>query len=60
MVCGWIKAPGQNWTIRNVPVVLPNGSAGSMTLHVINGTADEIKTRPLQSVDAFFEIYAGL
>ena len=42
----------------HVPVILPNGSAGSMTLHVMNGTPDEIKARLLESVDAFFEIYA--
>ena len=41
-----------------VSVTLPDGSAGSMTLHVINGTPEEIKTRLLESVDAFFEIHA--
>ena len=41
-----------------VSVTLPGGSEGSMALHVINGTPDEIKARLLQSVDAFFEIYA--
>jgi len=41
-----------------VSVTLPNGSEGSMALHVINGTPDEIKTRLLESVDAFFEIHA--
>jgi hypothetical protein len=42
----------------HVPVTLPDGSAGSMTLHVMNGTPDEIKAQLLDSVDAFFEIYA--
>lgn len=42
----------------HVSVTLPDGSEGSMALHVINGTPDEIKARLLQSVDAFFEIYA--
>jgi hypothetical protein len=42
----------------HVPIVLPDGSEGSMTLHVINGTPDEIKAQLLESVDAFFEIYA--
>jgi len=41
-----------------VPVILPDGSEGSMALHVINGTPDGIKARLLESVDAFFEIYA--
>ena len=43
-----------------VPVTLPDGSEGSMTLHVINGTPDEIKARLLESVDAFFEINTDL
>lgn len=42
----------------HVEITLPDGSEGSMALHVINGTADEIKCRLLESVDAFFEIYA--
>jgi hypothetical protein len=44
----------------NVPVTLPDGSEGHMTLHVINGTPDEIKARLLESVDAFFDIHAEL
>jgi hypothetical protein len=41
----------------HVAVRLPDGSEGTMALHVINGSADEIKARLLESVDAFFEIY---
>ena len=44
----------------HVQITLPDGSEGSMALHVINGTADEIKWRLLESVDAFFEIYADV
>ena len=44
----------------HVPVTLPDGSEGNMTLHVINGTPDEIKARLLESVDAFFDINADL
>ncbi|MDF2460548.1 MAG: hypothetical protein K0S79_2964 [Nitrospira sp.] len=44
----------------NVSVTLPDGSEGHMTLHVINGTPDEIKARLLESVDAFFDIHAAL
>ena len=40
----------------HVPVTLPDGSEGKMTLHVINGTPEEIKARLLESVEAFFEI----
>ena len=43
----------------HVSVTLPDGSEGNMTLHVINGTPDEIKARLLESVDAFFEMHAG-
>jgi hypothetical protein len=42
----------------HVSVTLPDGSEGSMTLHVINGTPDEIKARLLESVDAFFDMHA--
>jgi hypothetical protein len=41
-----------------VPVLLPNGAMGNMTLHVVNGTADEIEAQLLRSIDAFFDIYA--
>jgi len=37
---------------------LPDGSSGRMTLHVTNGTADEIKAQLLESVDAFFHEHA--
>lgn len=40
----------------HVSITLPDGSEGSMALHVINGTPEEIKARLLESVDAFFEI----
>lgn len=42
----------------HVAITLPDGSEGSMALHVMNGTPAEIKARLLESVDAFFEIYA--
>lgn len=41
----------------HVPVLLPDGSEASMALHVINGTAEEIKDQLIKSVEAFFEIY---
>lgn len=43
-----------------VPVLLPNGSIGNMTLHGVNGTADEIKAQLLNSIDAFFDISADV
>jgi hypothetical protein len=41
----------------HVPVRLPDGSKGEMSLHVINGSVQEIRAHLLQSIDAFFEIY---
>jgi len=49
---------GMEFAHPHVPVTLPDGTVGSMAVHVINGTPDEIKARLLESVDAFFEIYA--
>jgi hypothetical protein len=40
-------------------LALPDGSAGRMTLHVTNGTADEIKAQLLERVDAFFQAHAA-
>ena len=42
----------------HVSVTRLEGSEGSMTLHVMNGTPDEIRARLLESVDAFFDIHA--
>lgn len=42
----------------HVQITLPDRSEGSMALYVINGAPDEIKARLLESVDAFFEVYA--
>ena len=50
---------GREFAHPHVPITLPNGTVGTMAVHVINGTPDEIKARLLESVDAFFEIYAG-
>ena len=41
----------------HVPVRLPDGTQGEMSLHVINGSVQEIRAHLLQSIDAFFEIY---
>ena len=41
----------------HVPVRLPDGTEGEMSLHVINGSVAEIRTRLLESIEAFFEIY---
>jgi hypothetical protein len=52
------RGTGTEFSHAHVPVTLPNGSVGTMPVHVINGTPAEIKAQLLDSVDAFFEIYA--
>jgi hypothetical protein len=52
------KGTGTEFAHPHVPLTLPNGTVASMAVHVINGTPEEIKARLLESVDAFFEIYA--
>ncbi len=51
------KGTGPERRHPHVPVLLPDGTEGTMALHVINGTAEEIKAQLLESIDAFFEIY---
>ena len=52
------KGTGSEFAHPHVPITLPNGTVASMAIHVINGTPEEIKAQLLESVDAFFEIYA--
>lgn len=52
------RGTGAEFTHSHVPVTLPDGSVGTISLHVINGTPAQIKAQLLESVDAFFEIYA--
>ena len=54
------RGTADEMTHPHVQITLPGGAEGSMALHVINGTADEIKAQLLESVEAFFEIYAAL
>lgn len=52
------RGTGEEFSHSHVPDTLPNGSIGTMAVHVINGTPAQIKAQLLESVDAFFEIYA--
>ena len=52
------RGTGAEFTHSHVPVTLPDGSVGTTALHVINGTPAQIKAQLLESVDAFFEVYA--
>jgi hypothetical protein len=50
------KGTARELALLQVSVTLRDGSEGSLALHVINGTPDEIKARLLESVDTFFEV----
>ncbi len=52
------KGTGPEQAHPQVPIVLPDGSEGRLTLHVITGTPEEIKARLLDSIDALFDIQA--
>lgn len=41
-------------------VTLGDGSESHVTLHLIEGTREEIHAQLLSSIDAFFEIYSDL
>ena len=43
--------------VKEATVVLKNGRTARVTMHLIEGTKDEIETTFRQSIDAFFEMY---
>jgi hypothetical protein len=43
--------------IRDAMVVLKNGKSARVTMHLIEGTKEEIETTVRQSIDAFFDMY---
>jgi hypothetical protein len=49
------KGTAPEGTHRQVSVTLPDGVEGSMALHFINGTPNEIRDRLLERLDGFFE-----
>ncbi len=49
--------PGEVSTLSSGRVLFSRGEEGRITLHVIDGTRDQIKRQLLASVDAFFEIF---
>jgi hypothetical protein len=50
---------GEVQNVTSGKVVFAAGDEGRVTLHVIDGTRDQIKRQLLASVDAFFEIYGS-
>ena len=48
--------PGQLVEIGRAPVRLSDGSAGHVTMHVIEGTRAHIRKQLMESIDAFFDL----
>ena len=46
-------------TVTSGRVVFSGGEEGRVTLHVIDGTVEQIKRQLLASLDAFFDIHQG-
>jgi hypothetical protein len=49
--------PAEVSAVSSARVTFASGQEGRVTLHVIDGTRDQIRRQLLASVDAFFEIY---
>lgn len=43
--------------IEDAKVTLKNGKTARVTMHLIEGTKEEIETTVRQSIDAFFDMY---
>lgn len=43
--------------VRDATVVLKNGKTARVTMHLIEGTKEEIEATVRQSIDAYFEMY---
>jgi hypothetical protein len=43
--------------VRDATVVLKNGKTTRVTMHLIEGSKEEIEANVRQSIDAFFEMY---
>jgi hypothetical protein len=44
-------------TVNEATVALKNGKTGRVTMHLIEGSREEIENTLRQSVDAFFDLY---
>ena len=49
---------GEVETVESGTVAFADGRTGRVTLHVIDGTREQIRRQLLASIDAFFEIHA--
>ena len=43
--------------VGNAAVKLTNGREATVTLHIVEGSKDEIEKQLRQSIDAFFDLY---
>ena len=43
--------------VGQAPVKLKNGREAHVTLHIVEGSKDDIEKQLRQSIDAFFELY---
>ena len=43
--------------VRSATITLKNGKSASVTMHLIEGSKEEIESTFRQSIDAFFEMY---
>ncbi|HEY0794860.1 MAG TPA: allantoinase [Acidisarcina sp.] len=43
--------------VGDAPVVLKNGNSARVTMHVLEGSREEIEGQLRQSLDAFFDFY---
>jgi len=41
----------------DAPVILKNGNAARVTMHILEGSREEIEAQLRQSIDAFFDFY---
>jgi hypothetical protein len=43
--------------IGDAPIKLKNGREASVTLHIVEGSKEDIEKQLRQSIDAFFDLY---
>jgi hypothetical protein len=43
--------------VGEAPVKLKNGRTANVTLHIVEGSKDDIEKQLRQSIDAFFDLY---
>ena len=48
--------PGEVAHVERAPVRLSDGTAGHVTMHLLEGTRAQIRKQLMESIDAFFEL----